>query len=175
MREVKMKKRSVIFATILIFIVSSLSCGPGVDEQAAKNKAIVMQAFDALNNHDYEKLDELIAENYVRHSQATPDIKVESLDDFKALVGDWSQAFPDAKMEIHLVVAEGDLVAFYMTYTGTHTGQMGPFPATGNVMNSETTGFHRLEEGKIVETWVTWDNVAILNQLGLFPSPPAGE
>lgn len=167
-----MIKRNMMFVIIVMFVVSSLSCGPGVDQQAANNKAVVMQAFDVLNNHDYEKLDELIAENYVRHSQATPDVKVETLDDFIAMVSDWDRAFPDAKMEVHLVAAEGDLVAFYMTYTGTHTGQMGPFPATGKVMNSKTAGFHRLEDGKIVETWVTWDNVAVLNQLGLFPPAP---
>jgi hypothetical protein len=31
--------------------------------------------------------------------------------------------------------------------------------------------FFRLQDGKIAEMWVTWDNVAILKQLGLFPSP----
>jgi hypothetical protein len=29
---------------------------------------------------------------------------------------------------------------------------------------------HRIAEGKIVETWVTWDNLAALSQLGLFPA-----
>jgi len=69
------------------------------------------------------------------------------------------------------IVAEGDLVAFYGVYEGTQTGQMGPFPPTGKKMLSEMAGVHRYEDGKIVETWVTWDNLVVLNQLGLFPLP----
>jgi steroid delta-isomerase-like uncharacterized protein len=166
-----MKKRRILFVMIPLFVMVLMSCTPGVDEQAEKNKAIVMQAFDALNNYEYDKLDQYVAQDYIRHCQATPDIKVESLDDFKALINGWGEAFPDAKMTVDLIAAEGDLVAFYMTYSGTHEGQMGQFPATGKRMDSETAGFHRLENGKIVETWVTWDNLAILNQLGLLPPP----
>ena len=170
-----MKKRSMMFTVILLFAVASLSCGPGADDQAAKNKAIALQTIDVLNNHEYEKLDQFYAQDFRRYCQATPDVKVESLDDFKAPLSEWDQQFPDAKSEVHLTAAEGDLVAFYMTYSGTHTGQMGAFPATGKQMAAECAGFHRLEQGKIVETWVTWDNVAVLSQLGLFPPVPAKE
>ena len=34
---------------------------------------------------------------------------------------------------------------------------------------SEFAGYHRFEDGKIVETWVTWDNLATLDQLDLLP------
>lgn len=164
-----MRKGSVLFVIIPLIILASLRCAPAVDGQAEKNKAVVMQAFDALSNHEYDKLDQYIAQDYHRYCQATPEAVVESLDDFKALLSGWDQAFPDAKMTIDLIAAEGDLVAFYGPFTGTNEGAMGQFPATGKTMVSETAGFHRLENGKIVETWVTWDNLAVLNQLGLFP------
>ena len=167
-----MNKRHVVLMVVLLFVAASLSCSSGEDI-AAKNKVIVQQAFDALNNHEYEKLDQFMAQDYVRHCQATPDVKVESLDDFKALLSEWDKQFPDAELGVDLIAAQGDLVAFYGPYSGTHTGQMGAFPATGNRMVAECAGFHRLEEGKIVETWVTWDNLAVLSQLGLFPPAPA--
>ena len=170
-----MKKRNVLLTIILLFAAVSLSCSPGGDDQAIKNKAVVIQAFDALNNHEYDKLDQYMAADYVRHCQATPEAKVESLDDFKALLSEWDKQFPDAKLGIDLIAAEGDLVAFYGPFSGTHKGQMGQFPATGKSMIAETAGFHRLENGKIVETWVTWDNLAVLGQLGLFPPPSASE
>ncbi len=110
----------------------------------------------------------------MRHCQATPDVVVESLDDFKALVREWDKTFTDIENKAQVFIAEGDLVAFYGTFSGTHTGQMGPFPATGKRIYSEFSGYHRLDNGKIVETWVTWDNMVILQQLGLFP-PPSGE
>ena len=68
-----------------------------------------------------------------------------------------------------MLIAEGDLVAFWCTYTGTQTGAMGPFPPTGNKTDLDFAGFHRIENGKIAESWITWDNMTILTQLGHFP------
>lgn len=166
-----MEKKSAVIGIVLLFIVATLSCGQGVDGQAAKNKATAMQAIDALNSHEYENLDQFYAQDFHRYCQATPDAIVESLNDFKALLAEWDKQFPDAFSEIHMTAAEGDLVAFYLTYSGTHEGQLGQFPPTGRNMSAECAGFHRLENGKIVETWVTWDNLSILSQLDLFPPP----
>ncbi len=166
-----MKKRNAMLSIVLLFMVVSLNCGPAVDDQAVKNKAVVMQTIDILNNHEYEKLDQFYAQDFKRYCQATPEVVVESLDDFKTLLAEWDKQFPDNYSELHMIAAEGDLVAVYMTYSGTQEGQMGPFPPTGKKMSLECAGFHRLENGKIVETWVTWDNLAALTQLGLFPPP----
>ena len=167
-----MKKLSAACTFIAVLAIALMSCAP-VDNTAANNKAVALRAFDALNNGDYDALDEFIAPNYKRHCQATPDVSVESLDQFVAFVKTWEDAMPDMKGEVHYIIAEGDMVAAYLTYTGTQTGAMGDIPATGKVMDSKTFVFHRFENGKIAESWVTWDNVAILKQLGLFPPPPA--
>ncbi|MFQ6105149.1 MAG: ester cyclase [Candidatus Glassbacteria bacterium] len=153
----------------------SIQALAGDREQAAENKAIVLKAFEILGSRQYDKLDEVIATDYRRHCQATPEAKVESLEDFKALSAEWDKSFPDAKMELDLIAVEGDLVAFYGRFFGTQKGPMGSFPATGKWMTCDFAGFHRLEDGKIVETWVTWDNLATLTQLGLFPPPPPSE
>jgi steroid delta-isomerase-like uncharacterized protein len=163
--------RNAIIPIVMMFTVVTLSCGQAVDNQAAKNKTTVLQALDVLNSREYDKLDQFYAQDFRRHCQATPDAKVENLNDFKALLAEWDKQFPDAVSEIQLTAAEGDLVAFYMTYSGTHEGQMGQFPPTGRKMSVECAGFHRLVNGKIVETWVTWDNLAVLFQLDLFPPP----
>jgi steroid delta-isomerase-like uncharacterized protein len=150
--------RNVLITIILLVLAGSLSCGQAVDNQAARNK-----------------LDQVYAQDFKRYCQATPEAKVENLDDFKALLAEWDKQFPDNYSELDMIAAEGDLVGFYMTYTGTQEGPMGGFPATGKKMSIECAGFHRLVEGKITETWVTWDNLAALTQLGLFPPPTAGE
>jgi len=166
-----MKKLSVACASIIILAVVLMSC-TAVDNTAANNKAVALKAFEVLNNGDYDGLDDLVAANYKRHCQATPDVSVESLDQFIAFVKTWEDAMPDMKGEVHYIIAEGDMVAAYLTYTGTQTGAMGNIPPTGKVMDSKTFVFHRFENGKIAESWVTWDNVAVLSQLGLFPPPP---
>lgn len=168
--------KSLLIFLLIVGLVVLAGCQQEdkIDETAAKNKAVAMAAFEALNNFEYDRLSEFVAQDYIRHCQATPEVDVRSLDEFIAMVKMWEGAFPDMKMEIHNVIAEDDMVAFYVTFTGTNEGSMGEFPATGKTMVSETFGFHRLEEDKIVETWVTWDNLIVLKQLGLFP-PPAEE
>jgi len=167
--------RKALITIVLLALAGSLGCGQAVDDQAAKNKAVVMETIDILNNHEYEKLDQVYAQDFKRYCQATPEAVVENLDDFKALLAEWDKQFPDNYSELDMIAAEGDLVAFYMTYSGTQEGPMGGFPATGKKMSLECAGFHRMVDGKIAETWVTWDNLAALTQLGLFPPPTAGE
>ena len=72
-------------------------------------------------------------------------------------------------MTIQYLVAEDNMVAFYCTYIGTQSGQMGPFPPSNKQMSLEFAGIHRVEDGLIAETWLTWDNLAALGQLGHFP------
>jgi predicted ester cyclase len=163
-----------IFAGILvctaIFLLSCTTINTE-DAPAERNKKVVSEAFQVLQDADYDQLDQYIAEDYVRHCQATPEAVVESLDDFKKLLREWEKSFTDIENRAEVFIAEGDLVAFYGSFSGTHTGQMGPFPTTGKKIYSEFAGYHRLADEKIVETWVTWDNIAILQQLGLLPPP----
>jgi predicted ester cyclase len=151
-------------------LLAASGCSQDLDVTAS-NKQVVRAVARAMNEGRHDDLDLHIAQTYHRHCQATPDAVVESLDDFKNLMRMYGGAFPDGRVEIYELVAEGDLVAVVGTYRGTHTAPMGPYPATGRVIDSEFAGYHRLEEGKIVETWVTWDNLAMFHQLGL--DPPA--
>ncbi len=121
---------------------------------------------------DYDNMDNYMSSNYVRHSQATPDLNIRSLSEFKEFIRQDRLVIPDQQLEIKKLIAEGDLVAFWAIYKGTQTGQMGPFPPSNKYVELEFSGFHRLENGKIVETWITWDNIAFLSQLGHFPPVP---
>jgi steroid delta-isomerase-like uncharacterized protein len=144
-------------------------CGPC--ELATKNKELVLAAFEAVGNGDMNALDDLIAVDYVRHCQATPDFEVTSLEGFKQYLLKDRETVPDPDLKIVHLIAEDNLVAFWATYAGVQEGPIGPLPATGNRMEIDIAGIHRIEDGKIVETWVTWDNVTALTQLGLWPPP----
>ena len=165
------KMLCLLLAAGLLAIAGCEEC----DNQTEQNKSIVTEAFAAIDRQDFESLDKYFAQDYRRYCQAFPEAKVESLDDMIGFLKEWYDAFPDASVETHMMAADGDLVAVYITFAGTHEAPMGDIPATGKRMKSETFGFHRLKDGKIVETWVTWDNVAILKQLGLFPPPATQE
>jgi steroid delta-isomerase-like uncharacterized protein len=99
---------------------------------------------------------------------------VTSRDQFIQLQQSFQTSVPDQHVAIEQFIAEGDRVAVLATYSGTQTGPMGGFPATGNAFESPFLGIFRIEAGKIAELWVEWDNLAMLTQLGLFPPPPSG-
>jgi predicted ester cyclase len=167
------------FLTALL-AVSTIFCGAcwcpeEHPDDLEYNKALVIEAFAALDAGALVDLDKYIASDYVRHCQATPEAVVSSLDDFKGLLQEWAGTYSDVETKVDVLVAEGDLVAFCGSFSATQTGPMGPFPATGKHMVSEFAGYHRIIDGKIAETWVTWDNLAALAQLGLFPPPEQGE
>lgn len=166
-----MKSRILRFAALVLFFGLSTGLSFSGSSQEEENKDLVLCGFEVINARDWEGLDEIIAANYVRHCQATPEVKVRSLEDFKQYLKQDSATFPDSRMIIQHSVAEGDLVAFYATFTGTQKGQMGPFPPSNKKMTLEFAGIHRVADGKIVETWVIWDNLAALTQLGHFPPP----
>jgi predicted ester cyclase len=165
-----MKTRS--FILILFVLIGILGCTDASLKLAEQNKKTVTEAFKVVEAGDYNKMDLFIAENYLRHCQATPNITVTSLADFKEFIRQDRIATPDQQLEIKKLVAEDDFVAFWATYKGTQTGQMGPFPPSNKYAELDFSGIHRLENNKIVETWITWDNIAILAQLGHFPPAP---
>ena len=158
-----------IIHAFLLFLFGFTCCTNSNNDLADQNKEIVKKSFEVVGNGDYEQMNTYIAQDYVRHCQATPDLIIESLDAFKEFIRMDRKSIPNQKLKIKMLVAEGDLVAFWATYTGTQTGQMGPFPPTGRSAELDFAGVHRLENGKVVETWVTWDNISILSQLGHFP------
>ena len=157
---------------VAIFLFGILSCTDSNTKIAQQNKEIVKKSFEVVANGDYAGMNNYIAEDYVRHCQATPELTIESLDAFKEFIRMDRKAIPDQKLTMKMLVSEGDLVAFWGTYTGTQTDQMGPFPPTGKSAELDFSGVHRLENGKVVETWVTWDNITILSQPGHFPPAP---
>jgi steroid delta-isomerase-like uncharacterized protein len=138
------------------------------------NKEIVRSFADAGNRNELEAFDALLAPDFIRHCEATPEVTVTSCEDFKEFYRETARTFPDQQMTLESLVAEGDRVAFWGTFSGTQQGPMGSFPPTGKRLESEIGGMFRIEAGRIAELWVTWDNLSGLAQLGLFPPPKSG-
>jgi len=164
------KKNFLFLLLAAIFVYT-----PFITAQLDKNKEIAQKMIDAINDRDYDLLDEVIAPDLVRHCQATPNVNIKSLAEFKEFLNGDAKVFPDSHISTEMLIAEGDKVAGYFTYSGTQKGAMGPFPATGKKADLKYLGILRFEDGKIVEMWVEWDNMAFLTQLGHFPPPEKTE
>jgi len=141
-----------------------------VRTSSGENKVLVRRFGEVMNSRQFHRLDELLAPGVVRHCQATPEVTVRSLEEFKAYLKNDEAVFPDSIQTLRHIVAEGDMVALWATYEGTQMGQMGPLPPSGKKMRVDFSAFIRVEDGKIAEMWITWDNLAVLAQLGHMPA-----
>ena len=142
------------------------------------NMALLRRVHDQVNQGNFEVFDEALATGYARHCQAMPPgaQEIRGAGPLKAFVREHLEAFPDWHDTIDFMFASDDRVAYQTTSTGTQTGQIGPFPPTGRKVKLVSIIIQRLENGKVAETWISWDNVALLTQLGhLAPSGSLGE
>jgi steroid delta-isomerase-like uncharacterized protein len=138
---------------------------------AEENKQLVRHVIEtALNGRDFDSVAHLFAEDYVTHVPGIGDL--EGAEGFKNVIELWHRACPDWHMTIEDLVAEGDLVANRFTTRGTNTGPLLAFPATGKEMVVQGQELHRIEDGKVAESWICDDMPGIFVQLGLM-SPPA--
>jgi steroid delta-isomerase-like uncharacterized protein len=161
----------IVIMGLIIFMLSINGCVPTDQAQLEINKGLVKQFEEILNSADWDRLDDLLAEDFLRHSQATTDMRITSRDEMKQLMHIYQAFAPDQKLTIDFLIAEGDMVAGYGTYSGTNTGSWGDMPATGNSFELKNISIFRIENGRIAEQWVEWDNLAMLTQLGVFPPP----
>lgn len=129
-----------------------------------ENKALAKKYYEIWSNGDWDKLDKMIAEDYVTHSRlpgVTPD-----REGMKQWMMNVKSAFPDVHFTVEQQVAEGDLVVTRWSATGTHDGAFMGVPPTGK--KSKVTGISivRYENGLSVESWGEWDALGMMTNMG---------
>jgi len=77
----------------------------------------------------------------------------------------WS-AFPDARITLGNVIADGEFVANNFRLQGTHRGPFLGVPETGKRIDVEGVTILRFEGGKCIERWSQTDLMGIRRQLG---------
>jgi len=168
--------RRFVFFPLMATLVVVAGCTMDPDDELVKNKEVVKRFIEISNDANWDQLSDVVAGDFRRHSAATAGEPVRSLEEFIALQRGFMTTFPDQHVRLDQIIAESDYVAIRATYTGTQSGPMGDFPASGNKVDGPFIAFFRIESGKIVELWVEWDNVDMLTQLGIFPPPePSNE
>jgi len=125
---------------------------------------------DGYNKHNFKLLDEIFAKGAISHDPSQPNLG-RGPDGARESMKTYTTAFPDAKIVIEREIAEGDYVVQQLRTSGTHTGPLGTIPATGRKTNVTGVIISKLEGGKVVETWSLWDQLSLMQQLGVVPMP----
>lgn len=120
---------------------------------------------EALNGRNLDVFDETHSADCAYHGPGGREIH--GLDGIKDMVSGYLTAFPDMKMTTEQEVAEGNLLATHWRAVGTHDGPLGDVPPTGNPIDIRGHNIARFERGKIVEEFEVFDELGMLQQLGL--------
>ncbi len=131
-------------------------------------KDLIRAFVDAINDHSWEKLDELVAPDFVRDNYAASTPGIGSREELKAFLQQELETFPDASEQIEDMIAEGDKVAVRQRFYGTQQGWLGTYPPSGKKLVADYLAIYRIQNNQIVEAWAVWDNLNGLQQLGHF-------
>ena len=128
-----------------------------------ENKAIIRKMMEAVNERNLDLIDELIAPEYVDHTnhlRGREEVNKFLTTHFKGL---------DIHFAIEDMVAEEDKVWVYLTFTGTHVGDFHGFPPTGKNLTEKIVQMYRIVNDMMVE------NLQVSNPLDLLMQPGAVE
>jgi steroid delta-isomerase-like uncharacterized protein len=136
-----------------------------------KNKAAIRRIIEEGNKGNMAAVDEIIADNYVYHSNMG---EYKGREGLKRAFTMLYAAFPDMQATIEDMIAEGDKVAWRSTLRGTHGGEFMNIAPTGKKISIAVSGFARFDGGKEVEAWGNMDMLSLYQQLGITPPGPGG-
>lgn len=139
------------------------------DALAAHKEAIQRVIAEAFNAGDVAVLETLYSSEFVAHLPPSEvDRPALTRDDLYEIVLLLREAMPDLVVSSERVIAEGDYVAVQARLQGTFASEFYDFPPTGEPVDMTFTVIHRFDAtGAIAEAWVSYDTLALRQQLGL--------
>jgi steroid delta-isomerase-like uncharacterized protein len=132
------------------------------------DEAVVRRFYEQMcNDRKNELASELFAEGHQMHDPQVP-----TADGPKGMADTVAvyQQGVDGHWGIEEIFSGGDRVVVRWTGSGTHVGEVNGIPPTGKKIRVDAISIHRMDGGKIAETWEVWDTLGFLQQLGVVPA-----
>jgi ketosteroid isomerase-like protein len=125
------------------------------------------------NAHDIDGFAQVLAGDVV--FKAPGGIRGEGKAACAAFFGSWLAAFPDARVNVHHLHIIGDVAVEEGTFTGTQKGVLhgpkGDIPPTGCSVEVDFIHVLRMRNGRHISFHLMFDQLAMLEQLGIVPAP----
>jgi steroid delta-isomerase-like uncharacterized protein len=133
------------------------------------NKAVVHRLLDEVwNKGNLSLVDELFTPNFEFHDASTPDLG-RGPESEKKRVTLYRNAFPDLRITIEDMIAEGETVVTRWSCRGTHKGDLSGIAPTGKQITISGITVGRFANGKIAQGYANWDALGLMQQLGVVP------
>ena len=135
-----------------------------------ENKAVVRRWIEGFNDGDEQAEADARTSDYLAYFPGAPPL---DSDGWLHATGSFVEAFPDLRLTVQDIMAEGDRVAARVAFHGTHDGPFQGIPPTNRKVSFTSIEMNRMVDGKVAEHWVEIDVLGLLQQLGAVPPPPA--
>jgi steroid delta-isomerase-like uncharacterized protein len=134
------------------------------------NKAIVRQLYEEVwNKRRLELFDEIISPSHALHDPTLTGAAV-GPEAYKRQVTRFVTAFPDLRFTVEDIVGETEKLAVAWTISGTHKGEYIGIPSTNKKISVDGITVHHFVNGKIMDSYVSWDALGMMRQLGVVPA-----
>ena len=133
-------------------------------------KAAIRRVYEEVwVKNNLQAMDEICVPNLVTHG--TPEGTPTVLEGWRTYFRMIQKAFPDTKFTIEDQIAEVDKVVTRWKTTGTQTGEFMNIPASRKKITITGIEIDRFNNGKIVEDWNEFDQMGLMQQIGVVPMP----
>ena len=125
------------------------------------NKDLIRKFFAAIEIGDFAVFDAIVAEDYDDHLAG----QSPGRETLKTYFTGLRKAFPDVRLPIWQMIAEGDRVAVLNSVQGTHRGEFLGIAPTGRSVDAQAFQLYRVEAGQLAEHWEVADFATLIRQL----------
>ncbi len=140
---------------------------------STENKSIVRRLYEEVwNERKLDLVGELISPSHAFHD---PNVSGSQIgpDAYKQRIARFSRAFPDLHIAIEDIISEEDKLVVSWVISGTHKGEYEGISPTDKKISVEGITINQIANGKILDSYVSWDALGLLRQLG--HAPPLGK
>ena len=162
------KGEALVLTTMVISVATAVAQSPATsDQQGCSNTRTASRVLlEKMGQGRFDLSAEIYGPGFVAHGFGRDYSLAEDNASGKLI----RSAFPDLKVRVVRTAAEGELVAVHWQSDGTNTVKAGPFPGSGKRATVDGMTFFRFANCHIVEEWTTYDNLSLMQQLGLIPA-----
>lgn len=124
-----------------------------------ENKAVSNRSAELISQHDFDNFEEVMATS--------------DLEWFKSTLASILVSFPDFQVENTEQIAEGNKVVNRAIVRCTHQGEFMGVAPTGKRVTVNVISIDTIKDGKVVDSWVMFDWLSLLQQIGVTSVPPS--
>jgi predicted ester cyclase len=133
-----------------------------------QNQQAVRRFFQAIATGDASAVNQVLDPKYTGHDLMLHD--VHGFEGGQTIVHTYHDGLSDSQVTFDDIFSSDDKVVCRFTFTATQTGMYLGIPPTNKKATVTGIGIFRCSNGKILENWVNFDALGLLQQLGVVPA-----